>query len=212
MSSEKNKNWEKGNRENIQIFDQLLNKHGKNFKALDWGSRESQLLRFKILCEFHVQNNSSLLDVGCGLGDLYEWLTNNNIKVDYTGLDITPSLVKASQERFPNAQFLQANIIEDSFKLNGKYDYVIASGIFSKHQKAGSTFTQTMIKKMFEICNYAVAFNSLNSLSPYLDEKDFGLHPNELLDFCRKLTPWIHFRQDYHPNDMTFYLFKEQRK
>ncbi|HPF47784.1 MAG TPA: class I SAM-dependent methyltransferase [Emcibacteraceae bacterium] len=212
MTKIKNKDdWKEGNEENIKIFDDLLSRHGADFKALDWGSKESQLLRFKILSEIDCLNHASILDVGCGLGDLYEWFQNEKINTHYMGIDITPSLIEAAKNRYPNTMFSTINILNDDGELNEPYNYVFASGIFAKHQKAGEGYVHAMIQKMYALCDKGLAFNSLSSLSKGLDDDDFGLNPDELLTFCRSLTPWVVLRQDYHPNDMTIYMYREKR-
>jgi len=59
----------------IDYYEGLLVKHGDSPLALDWNSRESQRLRYDILKELFVYGKKgagvSVLDVGCGFGDLY---------------------------------------------------------------------------------------------------------------------------------------------
>lgn len=90
---------------NITFYSALVEKYGINVKSLDWGSRESQELRFKILSQLTDLNAKSILDVGCGLGDLYGWLEKNNIKTNYKGIDITPKMIEKAKERFINTDF-----------------------------------------------------------------------------------------------------------
>lgn len=211
MASDSNqKIWQEEDRENIKIYDDLVRQHGLSFKALDWGSRESQFLRFKILSEIGIVKGASLLDVGCGLGDFLEWANNAGLEIKYCGVDITASLIDAANKKFGNNCFQTLNIIED--KDLPKYDYVIASGIFAKRISGGNEYAQAMIRQMFSMCNKGLAFNSLSSLSDNLDENDFSMNPYELMDFCRTLSPWVVMRHDYHPNDMTVYLYKEQQR
>ena len=208
---EKKKIWGREDQENIATYDELLSKHGVSFKALDWGSRESQILRFKILSEIGVGDDDSVLDIGCGLGDLYEWFQSHGINVDYTGIDITDSLVKAAATRFPDTKFFTRNILENE-TAGPLYDYVVASGIFAKRIQGGEEYMFLMIEKMFSLCQKGLAFNSLNRQSSSLDDDDFAVLPEQMEKFCRSLTPHVTIRQDYHPNDMTIYMRKEQIK
>lgn len=206
--SAKKEIWNQEDQENIDTYDKLLNEHGLCFKALDWGSRKSQLLRFQILADIGIKNGDSVLDVGCGLGDLYEWFNNEDMDVQYTGIDITESLVKAAATRFPDALFSTRNIM-DTGDSTTPYDYVVASGIFAKRMQGGEEYMFSMIKRMFELSKKGLAFNSLNLQSENLDPDDFGMSPDTTEEFCKTLTPHVKWRHDYHPNDMTFYLYKE---
>lgn len=48
----------------------------------------SQKIRFKTLCEIGIQSTDSVLDVGCGNGDLLPFLESSIGKdVRYTGID-----------------------------------------------------------------------------------------------------------------------------
>ena len=85
----------------IQYYSQLTNQHGISPHAVDWGSRESQRLRFDILTQIGNLNNRTLLDLGCGQADLFAYLQSNNIKSKYTGYDLTPKMIKVAKEKFP---------------------------------------------------------------------------------------------------------------
>ena len=59
-----------------------------HFDILDWAGPETQVLRFEILADNVALHGRSLLDVGCGLGDLVAFLDKQGIDVDYTGIDV----------------------------------------------------------------------------------------------------------------------------
>lgn len=46
---------------------------------------------------------SSVLDVGCGTGVMYELVRERRPDLDYLGLDVTAQFVRAARERFPDA-------------------------------------------------------------------------------------------------------------
>ena len=203
--------WKKEDKENIEKYEKLLGEHGLTFRALDWGSRESQLLRFKILAEIGFIDGDSVLDVGCGLGDLYAWLQDHKYNVEYEGIDITPPLVQEAAKLFPQGKFSTVNIMDDEISAD-EYDYIVASGIFSKRPEGGQDYVFAMIERMYSLARKGLAFNLLSLLAPNLDEDDFAVLPENMLKFCQTITPRVVLRHDYHPNDMTLYLYKDLQK
>lgn len=191
---------------NIRFYTGLVEKHGVDVRSLNWGSAESQRLRFKVLAEVGLEDGASLLDVGCGLGDLYAWLRDTGRRVEYSGIDVTPKMIETARCRFPEGRFDLANLLETKF---APVDYVFASGIFYLREDAPFEFMKAMIASMFGICRKAVAFNSLSAWAGDRDAVEFLADPAEVLAFCRKVTPWVTLRHDYHGRDFTIYLRRE---
>ena len=81
--------WDADDQRTIAYFSELNGKYGVDARALDWGSRESQQLRFKVLSEVRMPASASILDVGCGQGDLYLWLQREGRWA--AGLEDSPS-------------------------------------------------------------------------------------------------------------------------
>jgi hypothetical protein len=95
----------------VERYGDLFKAHGQSHLALDWGSVEGQKLRFKILSEISDLNGKKILDIGCGLADFSRWFKENDIEVEYTGLDITPRIIKECKNIYPDLEFLQGSIL-----------------------------------------------------------------------------------------------------
>ena len=190
----------------VSIYTDLLAKHGVSFRALDWGSQESQEKRFQIISEIGFANSDSVLDVGCGLGDLYLWLNENGLSMEYYGLDITEAMVIRARERFPKVHFKQGSLVGEVVDQK-QTDYVVASGIFFLRKDDPVEYMQRCIVKMYELARKGVAFNSLSSWYK-ADDKEFRADPSAVLEFCKSLTRRVVLRHDYHDGDFTVYLYK----
>jgi ubiquinone/menaquinone biosynthesis C-methylase UbiE len=195
------------NDRNIALYSSLLQKHGKNFQALNWGSEKSQKLRFKILAEIGIQNGDSVLDLGCGLGDLYQWFKVIKTDVIYTGIDLTPAMVKHAQERFPEINFFEGNINGLPETQVAGYDFVVASGIFAHRQQQPTEFLYETIHEMYRRAKKGIAFNCLSSWREEQDEGEFYADPIETLNYCRSISNCITLRHDYHHGDFTLYIY-----
>ena len=70
-------------------------KYKDSVKTVGWSSKKDQFLRFEKLFENIEVNNKSILDIGCGLGDLIFFIKKKykgkNFK--YTGIDISDAII-----------------------------------------------------------------------------------------------------------------------
>jgi SAM-dependent methyltransferase len=190
-------------------YRKLLETHGSSYLALNWGSEQSQMLRFSVLSEVGKLAGHSVLDVGCGLGDLAGWLEHQQIDTEYVGLDLTDSLVVGARQRFPGKRFEIGSIADPQILANEKFDFVVASGIFATYATGGAPWMERALSRMWELARHAVAFNSLSSWAPQADPGEYYADPSRVIDFCRSLTPRIQMRHDYHARDFTVFLYRD---
>jgi len=191
--------------DNIERFSRLVEQHGTSAQALGWGSGASQRTRFDVLTAIGDLDGCSLLDVGAGLGDLYGYLVQRGISVDYTGYDITPAMVEASRARWPGARFDVRDILTSGDQ-EESFDYVLASGIFTFHTEEAMAFLDRMVRRMFALCRRGVALNLLSSLAPETEPDEFVADPPTVLRMCQAITPYVALRHDYFPHDFSLYL------
>lgn len=183
--------------------------YGQNVRAVSWGSTESQQARFRIISEIGELNNRSILDVGCGFGDLYAFLRQQDICPKlYVGIDINQKMIATARSRFPKATFQVGDILDS--KLTEKFNYVVSSGIFGLETPNWQAVTEKILSRMYELCEIGVAVNFLSSFT--LGKKVADSHyanPADILDFvCKNLSTRIILRHDYRPNDFTLYIYK----
>ena len=200
--------WDADDQRTVAYFSELNGKFGVDARALDWGSRESQQLRFKVLSEVRMPASASILDVGCGQGDLYLWLQREGRDVTYTGIDLTPSMVASAQSRFPSVRFECGNLLDPAILAGETFDVVIASGIFYYRQHSPEQYMSRMVSALFSRCRSSLAFNSLSSWATNQSEGEFYADPAATVTCCRELTHQVVLRHDYHPQDFTIFLYR----
>jgi len=184
----------------IKYHNDSIKKFGINsHQALGWRKKNEQLLRFKMLIEPNKLNDCSVLDIGCGTGDLLEYLIINNIHCEYTGIDQIKDFITLAGEKYKN-QNNTSFLLGDFWTADlGKYDYVIASGALS-YRHADPNFIFKMIAYLFSLSKKAFAFNLLEKT----DMKNGGLvayNKNEMLGFCKKLSSNVILKDDYLEGD-----------
>ena len=152
------------------IYDHYKDNFGKaltNDKILDWESRDAQEIRFSILKDFILANNLTditLLDVGCGLADLYDYLVRFDIRSGYTGIDILPEMISLAKQQHPDLQLIAGDIFADDL-LPDRFDVVYSSGIFNIDLGNNYDFLRNAVKRFMSLSKRYVVFNLLADTS-----------------------------------------------
>lgn len=188
------------------FYEETLAQYGDNDpRSVHWINADSQSVRFDVLCRVGDLEHASLLDVGCGLGDLYKYLLSKKIPVEYTGVDVVPALVSVCSIRFPEARFL----CDDVVNIRDSYDYILASGALSFAVPQGKEYYFNIIKVMHEHARKGIAFNMLNRAAHVSDDTFLSYDVDEVVSFCKTLSPRVEVVQNYLPWDFTVYMYKE---
>lgn len=181
---------------------------GDDWRALGWHSRRTQYKRFAVLCEVGPLDQTRILDVGSGLGDLYGYMRKEGLTVNYTGCDLLPRMVKRARERFPEANFVVRDALEGLG--DSRYDYILSSGAFNINFGQNLTAVQAILKTMLAQCDRGVAINFLSTKDKGRDAAFFHYDPQAMYAYCQTFCKRVELREDYLPNDFTLYLYPEK--
>jgi SAM-dependent methyltransferase len=180
--------------------------YGNDWRALGWQSRYTQYQRFAVLAAVGDLAQTRLLDVGCGLGDLYGYLLAQGITVDYTGYDLLPEMVARAQQRFPEARFAVRDVLQGLG--TERFDYIVSSGAFNIDFGNNIPAIQQVLGEMVQCCTRGVAINFLKRTPEASRDPIFHFYdPQDMLAWCQTICPQVRLREDYLPNDFTLYLY-----
>lgn len=184
----------------IKHYQSLLAEHGESSRSLQHFDNASQFRRFELLTS-HVHGSSfTLLDVGCGLGHLLDYLKESgHSPSSYLGIDIVPEFIELAKKRhvsFHNADFRKHDIQTES--LGGSFDHVVICGIFNNVLPDNWTFIFETLNKSFEVARTSLSFNLLSTYVDYQDPMLFYADPLRVFDFCkRNLSRKIDLQNSY---------------
>ena len=186
-----------------------LRRYGEDIRALASGTRERQQLRFAVLSAIGDLEGASVLDLGCGFGDLYEYLVNRGLKVDYTGYDICPDFVELAGAKFPQATFEVRDIQVDG--IPRCFDYIVSSQTFNLKLVHEDNFelVKDIIRRCYEASEKAVAVDMLTSYVDFRENHLYYYSPEAVFSFCKTLTKRVVLRHDYPLFEFTVYLYKD---
>lgn len=164
-------------------------------KMMMWMTEGSQEDNFEIVSKY-IDNNDSILDFGCGIGDFPIYLKDNAIKIsDYLGVDINRHFIDTALESHDKYDFKYINNIYDITSDDEKWDKVVAIGVFTIYIEK-EDFIET-INKLYELCNKEVLITC--NKGEFEDTKEYWKKEyrqyNE--DIFLKLFPYLNIEFDY---------------
>ena len=183
---------------NKDFYEKAIKEYGVTAQGVHWNSRYTQYKRFEVITS-QIKNiqNSSLVDVGCGFGEYYNYLlVNNKTPKGYIGIDSVKKMVDISKKRFEDKVFLKLDVLKDDLI---RADYYVCSGALNILNYAEC---ELFIKKCFHYSKRGFVFNFLRGLTFNKISKQ------DILGICGKLCLNIEIKEGYLDNDFTIIMIK----
>ncbi len=190
------------------FYKKLVEKHGYSIKSLDYRSETSQKTRFDVITQIGISNDNSLLDVGCGFGDYFNYLKQKGIKnIKYNGIDLSDEIVNVAKEKNPLINVVQGNVLD--LPDDEKFDYVISLGFNAVKTGENWETLTAVLDKMWKLCKKGIAYNAVSTFAEEQDKAIYFVSPIKVIDhIMSNLTYKIVFKHDYMPHDFTIYAYK----
>ena len=182
------------------VYSKYIEKYSKNQpECVGWlDGTENAQLRFQKVYEAGIDDNDSVLDVGCGVAHFHTYLTNQGWSGKYFGFDPNKKAIDVIDEDI-NAMH---GTIEDLD--NTKYDWVIANGVFNLGLKEEHSFR--IIENMILRANKGIIFNMLQA--PYEDPKYEAYYPERIKQRLNLIDhSKIEIIEDYMGDDAEFTVY-----
>lgn len=193
----------------VERYEKRLSEFGYSPQTLGWGKNGRQDVRFSVLAESALADpESSVLDIGCGFADLYEYLAARGWKGRYVGLDIVPKLLEVARERRPELELRQFDISEGIGDLEA-FDYVIASGVFNAKLPVGNNQLniQRSLANMFELARTAVCVDFMTTHVDFQQDGSWHTDPSWALNEALAISPRVKVRNDYMPYEFALFIY-----
>lgn len=191
-------------------YDDRLSRYGDSPLTLGWGVKGRANLRFEILLSQWDFRGSSVIDFGCGFGDLLGYAETRKIDfLDYLGIDINGNLLKIAKQKYPGGRFIETNILDEKIELNS--DYLLSSGVFNHKVEDNYQFVNDAFIHFdrFAKKGFAVNFISNRIDAPEPDDEIFYFAPERILEISYKYSNNIVMRNDYMPFEFTVFINKQ---
>lgn len=171
-------------------YGRCYRQHGDSPQGMDWKDSASQELRFALLVSrMDWSRAPSIIDVGCGNGELLAYCRRRGLDPTYRGLDVCEDMVAACRRRFGEAAATLGST-RDLARWGWRADYVIASGTFNVKQDAPaavwSRYVGRTVREMFEASTVAALFNVTSSLATLRYPRLYYMDPGQVGRLARR--------------------------
>lgn len=191
----------------VNRYRSAYKKHGDSPRSLLWNSKRSADIRFKnLLADIDIEGKS-ILDIGCGLGDIIPYLEQKSPNFKYTGIDLLPEFIERAQEKYPQHSFIAG----DYKKIIRPADIILCSGALNANIDNVLEERKEAVELMFDYANEVLCFNIAGSFPQPENREDYIVYYVNSLEFIQylfSLTSNIIVRHHYDPLDFTAILFK----
>ena len=199
----------------VRYCEALLDEHGDSHLGVGSRTKEIADTGFRVMLELIKTGNEkvSLLDFGCGLSHLYEYIRAHGLDhIAYSGLDLSPRFLDASRRKFPEITYYEIDVLQEPDRLP-VFDYIVINGLFNARLDTPYSdmfdYVTSVLRVLFPKANVGLAFTVM---SKYVDwERDdlFHLPFDDLARFLDEhLTRNFVIRHDYGLYEYTTYLYR----
>lgn len=195
----------------IEDYSKSFRAHGDSPKSVMW-PKGRQEERFNALLRFVPKDhNFSILDYGCGLAHLIDYLEKNFKEYDYTGCDVVDDFIVHNSNKYNRKTFFNTM----NHKVSQTYDYTVVSGAFNilyvedviEHKK----IVFETIKMLFNHTNKILSINFMTDQVDFQSPNAYHQNIKELYDFCyENISKRLNIDQTYMPYEFTITLFRDQ--
>lgn len=209
----------------VNHYENCFKAYGDNNKGVDWPNEEDAIKRYEVMLDIMKFDSAfqkdikevSILDFGCGLGHMYEYILKKKLNISYAGLDLSSIFIDKCRQKFPGTEFINMDLLDAEESDLQNYDYIILNGVLTEKRELSYdemiSYFKKLIKRVYEKCNCGIAFNVMSKDVDWEREDLFHLPLNVLSNFLTKeVTRDFIIRYDYGLYEYTVYVYKRGNK
>lgn len=174
-------------------------------RALGWTTPEAQTIRFDVLSQIADLTNCSVLDAGCGHGDLCAFLNSKFTGIRYFGVDCNEGFLEVAiqkQRHITETAFFYGDFMHASLPVT---DYILLCGSLN-YRNSNANHTIDAIATLFKSCRIGLGFNMLSAVDK---PQSFLIsrNPTQILEFCKTIAPVVVLIDNYLEGDFTIFMY-----
>jgi len=185
------------------LYDARLETYGYAPETLGW-NKPKHRLRYEILLAYWNLGGApgtSVLDVGCGFGDLFGYARQCGWDVTYHGIDLNPKLIEVAHSVYPDGVFSVGDPIAEG--LTQDYDVVVASGMHNFGVANHDAYVERTFDLFAAHARRGFAINFLSDRAVFRRPENAYTSPERALTLALRYSRRAVLRHDYMPFEFT---------
>lgn len=188
-------------------YENSYRQYGAGPKALLWWDYRSMGVRFHELMKDVPVEGKTIMDAGCGMGDLLPFLYSNSTSFKYLGVDKNKGFIEIAKKRYEGHNFKVADPFKDKI---GDFDVIISSGVMNGNHEGWLEKRKQMIEALYGQANQVLSFNMAGGLRPVPNDSLIAYaDAREIFEYCQTLSPRVILRAHYLQKDFAVVMFKK---
>ena len=156
-------------------------------------------------------SGTSILDVGCGVGGLYDYLNEQGVDCDYSGFDISEDMIRYAKNKHQEVsdRFILHDILHQTTEK--KFDYVISNGPMNIKLANGvnDSMVCALVEQMLALSRIGIALSMTSALTEKPNSGTYYFDPitilAKVLIFCKNTR----LDHTYLPHDFTIFCYNK---
>jgi SAM-dependent methyltransferase len=188
------------------LYDARLERYGYAPETLGW-NKPKHRLRYEVLLAYWnlaAAPGTSVLDVGCGFGDLFGYARERSLEIAYHGIDLNPKLVEVARSIYPEAEFSVADPLGEG--LARDYDVIVASGAHNFALADHDRYVDQTFELFAKHARRGFAVNFLSDRVGFRRPENAYTNPERALALALRYSRRALLRHDYMPFEFTVFV------
>ena len=194
--------WELDKAETQERYRKRWFEYGYDSRSLGW-NKDCQWVRFEAALEgLRPEDFDTVIDFGCGFGDLLAFLRMKQWQGKYTGVDIVDELINEAAKRHKHDDRAKFVCLDGNSSLPEKAALAVAIGVFNHrlHQD-NLAFVRETLSNLWEATTKVVVCDFLSSSSDVEHRRGdlFYADPRELYELATTYSRRVVIHHAYMP-------------
>jgi ubiquinone/menaquinone biosynthesis C-methylase UbiE len=193
----------------VARYNARLKQFGDDIRTLAAGTTQRRRVRFQVLREVGLVPGCTVMDVGCGFGDFFGYLLEQNLEVSYLGIDINTELIDIARRKYPRAEFRVADLQTDELP---RVDFLVSSNAFNLRLQESDNYALVadILARSYRQASRGVAIDFLTTYVDFQSSADvFHYTPERLFGIAKRITKRVCVRHDYPLFEFCLYLYPD---